>query len=119
MSKSLKDSYYVVEFEHIDDHRCFHQLKYAFQGGEGWGTIPGDERQAEEELRMELEELFRESGWEGDGDIDCFFVPPCFCNRVDTYCDTIFHVKQGENGISWLAIPRGFRFEMSEQFSQP
>jgi hypothetical protein len=34
----------------------------------------------------------------------------------DTWCTTIYHVKQSNNGTSWLAVPKGFRFVMPEGF---
>jgi hypothetical protein len=116
MKSPLKAQYRIVSFEHIDDHRCFRPLADAVGEGIFEGNSDKDTREQEEQLRSELAELFRDGGWEGDGEIECFFVPPCFCNRRDTHCETIFHVKQSNNGTSWLAIPRGFRSEMSEQF---
>lgn len=118
MKHQLKKHYRVVSFEHIDDYRCFHPLSDEIQDGVFTDTPEAEKRQQEEGLRAELSELFRAAGWEGDGEIGCFFVPPCFCNRGDTHCATIFHVKQSNNGTSWLAIPRDFRFEMSEQFTR-
>lgn len=116
MPQQPKEHYRVVSFEHIDDSRCFHPLSAEIEDGGLTETPEAERQQQEAELRAELSKLFRAAGWEGDGDIECFFVPPCFCNRGDTNCATIFHVKQSNNGTSWLAIPRDFRFQMSEQF---
>ena len=115
MPNQLKKPHRVVSFEHIDDFRCFRPLTEEIEGR--WPNVvsAAEKRQQEAELRAELSELFRAGGWEGDGTIECIFIPPCFCNRGDTHCATIYHVKQSNNGISWLAIPNGFRFEMSEQ----
>lgn len=110
----IKENYYVVDFEHIDDFRCFHPLQDAIEPAPLSDPTPAEREQRLEALRNELGELFSAAGWEGDGTINCFFVPPCFCNRGDTYCETIYHVKQDNNGTSWLAIPRGFSFGMPQ-----
>lgn len=54
-------------------------------------------------LLAKVEEAFKSAGWEGDGDIGLIWLPP-FAN--DSYEDTfgryIWHVKQDNNGISFL-----------------
>jgi hypothetical protein len=112
----IKGSYYVVDYQHIDDYRCFRPLGEGIEQAPFTEPIASEVRQEVEQLRAELGELFRNAGWEGDGTIECFFIPPCFCNRGDTSCEIIYHVKQSNNGTSWLAIPHGFRFEMPQGF---
>ena len=114
---ALKDTLHVVDFHHIDDYRCFHPLADDIEEPLIESMTPAQKKQREEELRAELSDLFRNSGWEGDGKIECFFVPPCFSSHGDegdTSCITIYHVKQSNNGTSWLAIPNGFEFRMPE-----
>jgi hypothetical protein len=48
--------------------------------------------------------LFKENGWEGDGNIGLIWLPPFVgVGGEDTYGSHIWHVKQGNNGTSWLA----------------
>jgi hypothetical protein len=117
MVKKIKESYYIVDYHHIDDYRCFHPLVCDIQDAAFESLAPVEKHQREEELRIELANLFRQAGWEGDGTIECFFVPPCFSRHGDdgdTSCITIYHVKQSNNGTSWLAIPNGFKFRLPE-----
>lgn len=104
------DNFYVVPFEHIDDFRCHRPLSEAFE--HIWWIQESDAGTLEERtenLRKRLEKLFRHKGWEGDGQIGCFFIPPPFSGRGDSCCEVIFHVKQSNNGTSFVAIPDGFR----------
>jgi hypothetical protein len=116
MTNQLNDQYYVVDFMHIDDYRCFCPLKDAILDDFLSPLSPAEKHQHEEQLRQQLSELFRNAGWEGDGTIGCLFVPPCFSSQSegDTWCTTIYHVKQSNNGTSWLAIPKGFQFVLPE-----
>lgn len=105
--------YYVAEYQHIDDFRCMRPLREFFD------VFPSENRRSEQlnnELYSNIERLlsdfFKQSGWEDDGTIECVFIPPCFYADSDTYCETIFHVKQFNSGTSFLAIPKYFRFEL-------
>jgi len=116
MTNQLTNRYYVVDFMHIDDHRCFRPLEEDIGDDALEPLDPAERHHREEQLRQQLAELFRDAGWEGDGTIECFFVPPCFSSQSegDTWCTTIYHVKQSNNGTSWLAIPNGFQFVFPE-----
>jgi hypothetical protein len=104
---AIKDTHNVVDFQFIDDDRCLRPLIEAV------GDSDSDEiRKQEQELRYELSTLFINAGWEGDGDIGCIFVAPCFCGAEDGWCRVVFHVKQSNNGTSWLAIPNGMRLSL-------
>lgn len=95
--------YIVIPYTFIDDFRCFKPLDDVL-------VAPGEVAPSKEEcsrLRSMLETMFAGAGWEGDGEINCIFVPPCFLKgREDGYCEPVFHVKQTNNGISFLAIPK-------------
>lgn len=107
---SFDPSHYdVTEYEHIDDFRCFKPLAQVFQEDD---LDPEDARLHAEKvatLRAGLSELFADAGWEGDGEINCIFIAPPFSSRGWTNCEIVFHVKQVNNGISFLAIPKGFK----------
>lgn len=48
---------------------------------------------------------FRAKGWEGDGSIEIFWLPPFIVKLNDTAGFIVFHVKQQNNGTSFLASP--------------
>lgn len=56
-------------------------------------------------------QLFLAAGWAGDGDIGLMWIPP-FCLPCDetqwlyTKGIVIWHVKQEEDGTSWLLLPK-------------
>ncbi len=91
-----------MNFHFIDDWRCISSLKDSHINGE-----PELSSQEVDQKRELLSQLFLEAGWEGDGNINCIFLAPCFAGRDDGHCEIIYHVKQDNNGTSWLAIPRG------------
>lgn len=55
-------------------------------------------------------ELFSKAGWDGDGQVQLIWIPPFmfsdFANNEDAFGILIWHVKQTEDGISWLLSPR-------------
>lgn len=105
------NNYYVVDFYFIDDYRCTHPLSDSY--------IEGDPEPNEQEIRKkekQLSQLFTSAGWEGDGKINCIFIPPFVAELGGTHCVTIYHVKQSNNGTSWLAIPKGLKLSLPEAF---
>ncbi|WP_020597832.1 hypothetical protein [Spirosoma panaciterrae] len=52
---------------------------------------------------------FLESGWDGDGEVELMWIPPFMFTGVRTpeftAGVTIWHVKQREDGLSWLLTP--------------
>ena len=99
----IKEHHRVVSFHYIDDYRCLRPLSEAVE-----------DRSEEQDLRFELAALFLSAGWEGDGEIGCIFVPPCLIGIDDGWCRIIYHVKQNNNGTSWLAIPKDMRLSLPE-----
>lgn len=55
-------------------------------------------------------ELFLEEGWNGDGNVELMWVPPFMFDgsRTGDFTDgvTVWHVKQHEDGISWILHPK-------------
>jgi hypothetical protein len=103
---ALKESHYVIGFHFIDDLRCLRPLCESLTL-HFFEPDPSETNEQERQLRNELIALFNEAGWEGDGEIKCIFVAPCFTGRRDGLCDIVYHVKQRNDGTSWLAIPLG------------
>ena len=59
-------------------------------------------------------ERFAEVGWEGKGDIGLLWLPPFvfrFDPKVPTKGVVVWHVKQVEDGTSWLMSPIPLPFE--------
>ena len=49
---------------------------------------------------------FLDAGWEGDGKIGIIWIPPFIDLGVeDTWGSYVWHVKQRNNGISFLLMP--------------
>lgn len=45
---------------------------------------------------------FYDAGWEGDGDLGLIWLPPFLFENGDTFGEYVWHVKQDNNGISFL-----------------
>lgn len=54
-------------------------------------------------------ELFLEAGWDGNGEIELMWIPPFMFTgeRTEEFCNgiIIWHVKQDEDGLSWILTP--------------
>ncbi len=62
----------------------------------------------------EAKRRFLEMGWAGDGDVELLWIPPfAFPLALDipTVGIVIWHVKQSEDGISYLLSPIALPFE--------
>jgi hypothetical protein len=62
-----------------------------------------------EEYLSIARELFLDAGWDGDGKIELMWIPPFMLKKSPTMeltqGITIWHVKQLEDGVSWLLSP--------------
>ncbi len=67
-----------------------------------------------EEYITVAEELFKNAGWKGDGVIELIWVPPFIFSEWSMNNDAlgivVWHVKQEEDGISWLLSPQALPF---------
>src|SRR5882672_9452001 len=111
---AIKDNHHVVDFHHIDDYRCLRPLSEAVRDPHLDEPNSAESVRREQQLRSELAALFIDAGWEGDGEIECIFVPPCLFGGEDGWCGIIYHVKQSNNGTSWMAIPNDMILSMPE-----
>lgn len=62
----------------------------------------------------EAKSLFYELGWQGDGEVELLWLPPFvfpLALRISPVGVVIWHVKQSEDGISYLASPIPLPFE--------
>lgn len=59
----------------------------------------------------EVKRLFVEHGWEGDGELGIIWLPPFIGLDEDTSGFCLWHVKQSNNGTSWIASPKKLPFD--------
>jgi hypothetical protein len=54
---------------------------------------------------------FKKAGWEGDGRLGFIWLPPfLFEDNTDTWGVCLWHVKQSNNGTSWLCARKPYDF---------
>jgi hypothetical protein len=62
-------------------------------------------------LIEQVENCFRQIGWEGDGEMQILWLPPFVgAGPEDWYGCYALHVKQDNDGISWMACPHRLPF---------
>jgi hypothetical protein len=88
-------NYHYYSYEYLDD------LSFMRPASEVFGGWP----QASE-LIQSVSSKLKELGWQGDGEFQVMWFPP-FAGAGDhdnfgAYC---LHVKQSDDGISWIASP--------------
>ena len=96
-------TYHIYTYTFLDDLTCiinpYEYFKY-------------QEKYKIDDSILLIGEKFKSYGWEGDGSIGIIWLPPFVdIGMEDTYGTYIWHVKQSNNGISFLAsnIPLGFQ----------
>ncbi|MBW7903796.1 MAG: hypothetical protein H3C26_20195 [Rhodocyclaceae bacterium] len=91
--QSPLSGWHYYTFEHIDRFEFMRPARpeLPHEGAEG--------------ILQQIAEKFRAQGWEGDGDIEVFWMPPFIASRNDTAGFIVFHVRQQNNGVSFLASP--------------
>lgn len=98
--EELADPAVVADF-HVYSYHFFDDLAFFSDPGRLFGefkTFP--------ELMRKVGKRLRDAGWEGDGKIGLLWLPPFLDAGVeDTYGVCVWHVKQKNNGTSWLASP--------------
>ena len=88
-------NYHFYAYEYLDD------LAFMRQAAEMLAVWP----EAPEFLAA-VSAKWKEIGWEGDGEIQIFWLPPfAEAGPADTFGCYVLHVKQQNDGISWFASP--------------
>lgn len=93
--------YHVYRYEHID------MMMFLIKPSIAYGNT------AELNAAIEfVKGMFEKAGWEGDGDIELIWLPPFVdnCEYGDTYGALLWHVKQSNNGTSFIASPIDLTF---------
>lgn len=85
---SLKKTIRVEQFQFIDN------LEHIID--------PKDVEGNYEERTEDVKKAFLENGWEGDGEIGLIWIPPFIEDTGDGLGSYVWHVKQDNNGISFL-----------------
>lgn len=97
---SVIDDYQVYQYEHIDILDFMPLATKVLQG------VKNSQRIIEV-----VERRLKKAGWEGDGELQILWIPPFIGAGVqDTYGVTVWFVKQGNNGTSFLASPVSLPF---------
>jgi hypothetical protein len=103
---------HVYQYHHLDD------LSFARRPNEVFQNLnPGDLKR----LLEAVKERFRTAGWEGDGTLQLIWLPPFVDAGIeDTWGNYLWHVKQENNGTSWIgsknALDFGRRADQNEHF---
>lgn len=100
------NGFHVYSFEHDDDLRGWVPIdKFRTPN---WSKEGAEEPLAPEYIAS-LRAALTSCGWEGDGQLGGMMVPPFFSSEGYGTWFPIFHVKQSNNGTSWIAseVPLG------------
>jgi hypothetical protein len=105
---SVIQGYFVYEYTFLDDLQFIKPPEEVFAYEE-----PVQLNAVTEAVKKK----FLDAGWEGDGDIGILWLPPFVDAGVEDTCGTyIWHVKQSNNGISFLASSYPLEFaRLAEQ----
>jgi hypothetical protein len=94
-------NYRVYEYQHLDELRFMPLATEVLQ------AVPNAN-----EIIEAVREVLGRAGWEGDGDLQMMWLPPFVGAGVeDTHGAFIWHVKQSNDGTSWLASPVELPFD--------
>lgn len=105
------DQYLVYEYQHMDDLTFMPLADIVFE-----------RHPKRDEIIEKMKNRFKRAGWEGDGSIQILWLPPFLGAGVeDTYGVCVWHVKQSNNGSSWIAAPVPLPFErlLSQNYRGP
>ncbi|MCY7919953.1 hypothetical protein [Bacillus vallismortis] len=90
---------FVYEYQHLDDLSFIKPIEEHF----------GDS--LDEVFVNELKQLLLSCGWEGDGQLGVIWFPPFVeVGYEDTWGNYVYHVKQSNNGMSFLASSQPLPF---------
>jgi len=93
--------YHVYQYHHLDD------LRFMPSAEEVLASLAN-----KAEIIETVQSIFKENGWEGDGEITVMWLPPFTTPEFeDSHGTIVYHVKQSNNGTSWLASPIPLPFE--------
>lgn len=68
-----------------------------------------EQRPLSPEFIEEIKSTLSSCGWEGDGRLEAMMLPPWLSELTGWF--PVFHVKQSNNGTSWIACERRLTLE--------
>lgn len=94
------DGYFVYQYHFVDDLTPMYDAESTLAD---YGA---------DEFIERVRWRFLDGGWEGDGRVQFFWLPPFVgVGPEDTYGVYVWHVKQDNNGTSFFASPYPLKFE--------
>ncbi len=103
--EGVKD-YFTYSYEHLDDLSFMKPPEAVFED---------EPARALAILKAAVEVHLRRAGWEGDGQLEVFWLPPFADVGIeDTWGTYVWCVKQDNNGTSWLASKYALTFKRLE-----
>lgn len=95
LNPHVVEDFIVYQYQHLDDYTFMPDARLVLGDFEGY-----------EELAERVAQRFRRAGWEGDGTLTLMWFPPFVGAGIeDTHGLGVWHVKQSNNGTSWIASP--------------
>ncbi len=101
---SALGDFHVYGYEWIDN-------LHFIRSPEEFLPLPGEQM---ERYLAAAAERFKKAGWHGDGEIGLLWLPPFvfpLALRIPATGVLLWHVKQEEDGVSWLLSPMELPFE--------
>lgn len=104
-------NYFVYQYHFLDDLSAVLKPEEVYS----WFGI-NNSKENKEKIKAtvnQVKDLFLANGWEGDGDVSVIWVPP-FIDigfEEDTWGSYLWHVKQSNNGTSFIASPIPLRLK--------
>jgi hypothetical protein len=90
--------------------RTFQLFSYVWIDNLNFTLDPHECLDSADEYLSIVKEIFLEDGWDGDGDVELMWIPPFVFNEnkleEPTLGITVWHVKQLEDGVSWILAPQ-------------
>jgi hypothetical protein len=105
VSRKIKD---VITYlpETLRDYRV---IMYEWIDNLNFTLNPNDHLENADDYIKIVKELFLNAGWDGDGEIKLMWIPPFMLKgqRTEEFTNgvIVWHVKQIEDGLSWILTP--------------
>jgi hypothetical protein len=104
--------YYIHRYEHIDMMMGMHPPTRPVQDKCVYLSATVKDLEEQVLVIQAIKDAFRQAGWEGDGELTTIWLPPFACPVEDTHGEWLFHVKQSNNGTSFIAA----MFDLQDHF---
>lgn len=100
--KSLIKGYHIYQYTFLDD------LSFIKKPGD---VFCDNSKEDLDSIVHKIKKVFLSAGWEGDGEVGVIWLPPFIdAGYEDTWGNYIWHVKQQNDGISFIASEYPLQF---------